>query len=1073
MTAPALRRLLVLCFSASGAAALIYQVAWVRLLTLALGHTVAAASTVLAAFMGGLALGAWIAGQRGARYASPLALYAGLEIIIAAIAIALPHILAAFDPVLVSAYADGNAPASFAIARVTVSLALIGVPAAAMGATYPLAVAWMTSLEHDRPTAADAGTLYAANSAGAAVGAVAAGFWLIEALGVRGTTWVAVALNLAAASLAVWLVRVGRQPSAARPVPRGRRRVAGAAPPTGHPRHVLAAVAAMLSGFSALVYEVAWTRLLALALGPTTYAFAAMAASFIIGIALGSSLGVRFGRRSDRALWLGGTLVATGASTVLAASFTASRLPLLIARDVATSTNFESLFVRQALTIVLVLLPGSVCLGATFSLALAVASPGPDGTARETAYVYVANTIGAVAGALTAGFVLVPRFGLQTTFLLASGVPLATGIAVAARAHVGPPQGRHSDSRSAGFQASRRALAMLATVALAAVAFGTSDWDRDLITSGAYKYARQTPIEDLEWSLRAGQLEYYREGAAGTVSVRRLAGARALAIDGKVDASNGGDMLNQRLLGLLPTLLHPEPRDALVIGLGSGVTADAVLASNEVRRLDIVEISPEVVEASAYFTRENHDVLRKPGVRLVIGDGRSHLRLSAQQYDVIISEPSNPWMSGVAALFTREFFEAARARLRPAGIFCQWTHTYEIAETDLTSIVHTFASVFPHGTMWLAGEGDLLLIGSKAPDVDARVTAIADRARLGDVPGLLASLGMPATAAPFVLLSLYVGGPQEMAHVGSGAAVQTDDRMALEFTAARAMYAPPPGHAARLRAIAANASLPGVANAIVRTGRAADWTARGEVALRAEAFAMAHESFRRAAAIDTRSARALRGAVDAAAGLQRIEEELDWLKRLAANEPRNAPVRVELSHVLAMLGQPKEAIAAAMEAKQLDPASAEALAQLASIFADAGDAARLTPIADELIQRFPAREDGHYYQATALFLERRAAEAAGALDVLMKMNPGHAKGHNLRGVVCAALDNAECARAAFSESARLNPRDPSAYVNLGYFHLERGDPAMAAEFFSEALAVDATATAARQGLTNARAAQEH
>ena len=220
---------------------------------------------------------------------------------------------------------------------------------------------------------------------------------------------------------------------------------------------------------------------------------------------------------------------------------------------------------------------------------------------------------------------------------------------------------------------------VLAGSVVAIVTFAAPEWDRDLISSGAYKYSRQIRAEDLEWSLRAGYLEYYKEGAAGTVSVRRLGGTRSLAIDGKVDASNAGDMLNQRLLGLLPTLLHPEPRDALVIGLGSGVTADAILASGEVQRLDVVEISPEVVEASAHFERENRRVLQNPALRLLVGDGRSHLRLSGRQYDVIVSEPSNPWMAGVAALFTREFFEAARARLRSGGVFCQWAHTYEIA----------------------------------------------------------------------------------------------------------------------------------------------------------------------------------------------------------------------------------------------------------------------------------------------------------------------------------------------------------------------------------------------------------
>ena len=381
--------------------------------------------------------------------------------------------------------------------------------------------------------------------------------------------------------------------------------------------------------------------------------------------------------------------------------------------------------------------------------------------------------------------------------------------------------------------------------------FSIPEWDRDLITSGAYKYARQLSTENLESSLRAGRLEYYKEGAAGTVSVRRVAGARSLAIDGKVDASNGADMLTQRLLGLLPTMLHAGPRDALVIGLGSGVTADAVLASDEIRHLDVVEISPEVVEASAYFVRENHDVLRKPAVRLLVGDGRSHLRLSARQYDVIVSEPSNPWMAGVSALFTREFFAAARARLRSGGIFCQWTHTYEIADSDLQSIVATFASVFPDGTMWLVGEGDLLLIGSVDPGIEERLSGVAARARMGSVPALLADVGVPASASPFVLLSLFAGGPRELAQFGNGAVLQADDRMTLEFSAARAMHAPPVGEAGRLRALAARAALPSATAPVVRHARAEDWTALGDAALRADAFASAHDSFRRALALDS------------------------------------------------------------------------------------------------------------------------------------------------------------------------------------------------------------------------------
>jgi spermidine synthase len=1065
MTAPALQRLLIVCFTASGAAALIYQVAWVRLLTLALGHTVAAASTVLAAFMGGLAVGAWAAGTASAGRASPLAIYAALELFIAATAIALPGILAAFDPLLIWAYADGTAPASFAIARIAVSFLLLGIPAAAMGATYPLAVAWLSRLDSGsprdlRPSAVAAGALYAANSAGAAAGAMAAGFWLMESLGIRGTTRVAVTLNVAAAGLALWIRRCSRPPSATVPIAQRGRRAANPERVRSTPQPVLAVVAAALSGCAALVYEVTWTRLLALTLGPTTYAFATMAASFIAGIALGSSLGIRFARRSTSvAFWLGAMLVVTAVSTMLAAWFTASYLPLLIARDVATHTESGWLFLRQALAIAVVLLPASVSLGATFTLALATAATGAETAAQQTARVYTANTFGAVAGALTAGFLLVPRFGLQATFLYASGALLAAGSVIAALAAQ-----RSANSRLNG----RAVLPLIAAGVLALTAFGARDWDRDLISSGAYKYARQISVEDLESSLRAGHLEYYREGASGTISVRRLAGTRSLAIDGKVDASSGGDMLTQRLLGLLPTLLHPEPRDALVIGLGSGVTADAVLATGEVRDLDIVEISPEVAEASAYFERENHHVLGKPGVRLLIGDGRSHLRLSARQYDVIISEPSNPWMAGVAALFTREFFEAARARLRSQGIFCQWTHTYEIAERDLQSIVHTFASVFPDGTMWLVGEGDLLLIGSVSPGVDDRVAAVVDRSQVGTVPAMLADLGVPPSAAPFVLLSLFAGGPRELTRFGSGAPVQTDDRMSLEFTAARAMHAPPEGQAARLRTLTAGATLPAAVASIARSARTEEWTARGDAALRANAFAVAHESFRRAAALDSRSARALRGSSEAAAGLRQFADEIAWLKTVAAAEPGNAAVRVELSYAMAVAGEAEAAIAAARDAARIDPSSAEPLEQLASIFADLGDTDRLTSAADDLVSRFPGRIDGRYYRAAALFLADRAPDAERALRMLLSSDPQHAKGLNLLGVICAAREDRDCARESFTLSLAVNPRDPSVYANLGYLSMDGGDPAGAAEFFREALAIDPANDAAKRGLVDAR-----
>ncbi|RPI52410.1 MAG: hypothetical protein EHM55_16570, partial [Acidobacteria bacterium] len=795
------RTLFVVCYGASGAAALVYQVVWVRLLTLAFGHTVASSSIVLGAFMCGLALGAWRAGRATLPPSHALAVYAALELLIGAVALALPTVLSAFEPLAAWAYADGTLPARFLFVRAAICFILLGIPAAAMGATFPVAVAWVVgradegTRTHTRAMA-EAGVLYAANTTGAAAGALAAGFWLVPSYGIRASTVIAVGLNVLAASGALWL-RSSEKRSADGSEKRfrdpfsGRSRENGSRNRFAAPQPAMASVAAAISGCAALVFEVAWTRLIATIIGPTTYAFALMAASFIVGIAIGSALGVRVARATaQRALWLSATLVVAAGATLAAAWFTALEVPLIVARYVNEADGFGSLLLREATVVGLLVTAASITFGATFTLALAVSSPGLDSAARDTSIVYAANTIGAVLGSLAAGFVLLPRFGLASTFLNTSRILLVAGAGFAAfamyrRTRRGP---------DAAFTA-------LAGAVLFAATFALPQWDRTLLASGMYKYARHIDPEDLTANIRAGRLEYYKEGTAGTVSVRVLGGTRSLAIDGKVDASNGGDMLTQRLLGLLPTLVHPNPQDALVIGLGSGVTADAVMASGTVRHMDVVEISPEVVDAAALFERENRRVLGARGVRLLIGDGRTHLQLTTRQYDVIVSEPSNPWMAGVAALFTREFFEAVRRRLTPDGVFCQWAHTYEIDAGDLRSIVRTFASVFPHGTLWLVGDGDILLIGTQSPGIDRQLASVAERVQKGSVGALLAESGVPRQSAPFFLLSLYAGGAGELTSYGESAAIQTDDRMDLEFTAARAMYAPPDGNAPALRAL--------------------------------------------------------------------------------------------------------------------------------------------------------------------------------------------------------------------------------------------------------------------------------
>jgi len=328
---------------------------------------------------------------------------------------------------------------------------------------------------------------------------------------------------------------------------------------------------------------------------------------------------------------------------------------------------------------------------------------------------------------------------------------------------------------------------------------------------------------------------------------------------------------------------------------------------------------------------------------------------------------------------------------------------------------------------------------------------------------MLAQTGVPAQSASFFLFSLYAGGAAEMTSYAASARIQSDDRMDLEFTAARAMYAPPNGNARALRAIADGARQPVAIAAQMRAARAGDWAARGDAALKAEAFEMASDSFRRAAALDTASFDAYRGGVTAAAGAGKLAEQSERLRNKAGEEPDNAAVRTAVSYSLALAGDMEGAVAAAIEATRLDPDSPQPLEQLASVFADLGDP-RLGPVAETLVTRFPDRGEGRYYRGAALFMQNDREEAKAEIDRLLEINPRHAKASNLRGIMCATQGDHTCAIAAFEASLKGDPRDATVYVNLGNAHLERGDVERAIGYFSEALVIDPTAETAREAL---------
>jgi spermidine synthase len=1051
-------------FACSGFAGLVYEIAWTRLLTLHLGHTTAAVSTVTAAFMCGLGLGGALGGRVAPRLSAQRALraYALLELAVALSALSIAVMLALLAPVFMWAYGDDGSNSMFSIARIACAFAVLLVPSVALGATFPIAV--RVAVASPTRLGGPAGRLYGANTAGAAVGSLAAGFVLILVLGLRGTLLTGMVGSGASIAIALSIARSALTDpvpvaTPARPHVKRRGRAARDVADTSidRTRYRLAATVLALTGFATFMHEVVWTRVLAMAVGPSIFAFAATLTSFITGLALGSFVGATVAERSRRtAMVLAWTLVATAVVSCVSLALVGSSFVELgpggTGHAAVAGIPLPLLAIACGLT-----LPIALGLGVAFPLSLELAGSNDAIPARRLGILYAVNTAGAVSGALIAGFAAIPAIGLRASLLVAATALLIGAIALIVR---GYPSGL---SRRSGAKADR--IAALGVVSAVIVWMTTGGgWDREWLAAGGYLYSRFVPAGvDRRAALTAGNLLYYREGATGTVSVRTLTGQRSLSIDGKVDASTGRDMLTQKLLAHLPLLLHPNPRQVAIVGLGSGVTLASALV-HPVAAVDVIEISPEVVDASAQFADVNRRALDDPRTHLVRGDGRTHLALTSRRYDVVISEPSNPWMAGVAALFTRDFFHTVRGRLGPGGIFCQWAHTYDISDADLRSIVATFRAVFPNGTMWLAGDGDLLLVGSEAPlesRLDAMITA-------WERPGVRDDLQRVAVREPFALLSLFVGGPAEMARYAGGAAVQTDDRMALEFSGPFAVFAgTTTNHAGELRALLDHGQRPAAIERALAGATAAHWRDRATMMLAAEAFDSAYRDYAQALDLGASDKATIDGFVRAAGAARKEDDAERRLRQMIQSRPTEPATRVALAQLLGTRGRFDDAVAIATEATMLAPADVSTWDQLASLHADRGDAASLGQISDVLRRQFAQHAASWYFAASASFL---SGDVGGALPLVrraIELDANYADAYNLLGAIQGTRGDIDAAREAFRTSVRLDPRDSVTYINLAQLELAAGQRDTATRLFAEALSLDPSSGPARDGLASA------
>jgi spermidine synthase len=772
-------RLLVGLFLASGATSLVYEVLWARQLHLIFGTSQLAISTVLAAFMAGLAAGGFAAARFGARVRRPLIAYAALEAFIGAYAIAFPWILELARPLYLAFWRSFEPGlATFGAFQLVLLGALLLPPTMCMGATLPLLVRFVTASTSD--TGFQVGRLYGANTLGAVLGTGLAGFVLLPWLGLARTTYITAAANGVLALAALGLAHLGRM--AERPADAvTRERETHAEPEPAYPALLWIAG---LGGFSSLLYEVAWFRVLTLMLGGSTYAFTTMLLAFLMGIGLGGWAG---GALADLSYRQGGNrrvLVVVASLQVGVALLSWGAMYLYGQLPVAIVALYDRLkdvpvllWAAQLLLALAVMLPAALLMGATFPYLVRAAAGAVPHVGRVVGRLYGMNTLGAIAGAAGGGLFLLPALTVRGAVLAAASVNLMAALIAGVAA--GALRGRR--------------FAVATAVVLAAVVLAhwrKPPWNPLLMTSGAYLYASElferTEEGLIEFAVTPFTLLYYVEGRSSVVSVGKDHRNLWLANNGKVDASLA-DLDTQVLVAHLPFLFHPEAKRVLVIGLASGITTGSVTLHTAVQLIDVAELEPAMVGASHHFDDYNHRPLDDPRVRLHLNDGRNHLLLAADgAYDLVSSEPSNPWLSGVSNLFTREFFELGKRKMAPGGVWAQWVQTYGMGPEDVRSLLVTFADVYFDVRLFRIDESDLVLIGSDRPlTLDASgLRAILERNDL-----MRRDLEAIGINRPEDLLGLYQFSRDTILGLAGEVERNTDDNMRIEYSAPLSLHA--------------------------------------------------------------------------------------------------------------------------------------------------------------------------------------------------------------------------------------------------------------------------------------------
>jgi len=759
--------LLLLLFLGSGCAALIYEIVWLQLLQLVIGSSAVSLGLLLGTFMGGMCLGSLALARLIPQRCHPLRVYAlleaGLAILGVTVLFAVPAVGRLYAP------HAGHGLTGILLRGVVASICLLP-PTFLMGATLPAISRWVETTAQGMSWL---GLFYGGNTAGAVLGCLLAGFYLLRVYDMATATAVAAGINATvalAAFILAWLTP--HRPAAAEPEARPPAAVAGS--------QLIYLVIAM-SGFCALAAEVIWTRLLSLMLGATVYAFSIILAVFLAGLGLGSVAGSFLARsRARPEIALGWCQLLLAAAMSWAAWMLTHSLPYWpVNPGLATSPWYS--FQLDLVRCLWALLPATILWGASFPLALAaVAARGID-PGRLVGKVYAANTVGAIIGALAASLLLIAWIGTQDTQRQLIGLSAGSGLVLLFFSFWRRPTDATS-GKSADPPAALASIVLVAVGGLAGYLVSSAPsvpWQ--LIAHGRYL---ATYGDDRK-------LVYMGEGMNASVAVTKMndSGFLNFHISGKIEASTDPlDMRLQRMLGHLPALLVAHPRSILVVGCGAGVTAGSFLTYAEVTNVTICEIEPLIPKTIApYFKQQNYDVVHDPRVKIILDDARHFILTSREKFDIITSDPIHPWVKGAATLYTRDYFQLCREHLNPGGIVTQWVPLYESDLATVKSEMATFFDVFPNGTVWNnddRGAGyDTVVLGTVEP---LQIDLDQVQARWQREPKVAESLKDAGFVSMFNMLSSYGGRAADLRPWLAGAQINRDRNLRLQYLAGMA-----------------------------------------------------------------------------------------------------------------------------------------------------------------------------------------------------------------------------------------------------------------------------------------------